>query len=121
VPIASRSSPMSARRSREWRSRSRSLEGVAAARRLGLVHRDVGALEQRLGVLAVLGEDGDADARADAHVDAVDREALLERARDPVPDGIGVGGVGEDDGELVAAQPRELVASSCSTSSTRTA
>src|SRR3954451_10625565 len=48
------------------------VEGVAASRRLRLVHRDVGALQERLGVIAMLREERDADARADAHVDAVD-------------------------------------------------
>ncbi len=56
----------------------------ARAARLGLVHRDVGALEQRLGVVAVLREQRDADAGGDLQLDPLDGEALRQRRGDPL-------------------------------------
>ena len=54
----------------------------ARAARLGLVHRHVGALEQRLGVVPVLREQRDPDARGDLELDPLDGEALRERLCD---------------------------------------
>ena len=75
---------------------------------LGRVHGDVGAAQQRVGVLTVLREAGDADAGADLERQLVDHERLadrLEQARDDhVQDGDVVGVLGEQDPELVAAE-----------------
>ena len=84
---------------------------VAGAHALGLVHRDVGALQQPHGVRRVVGVERDADAGVDVHVDAADRERLLERRAQAQPRGAGgrlVAGL-EDDRELVAAEARERV------------
>ena len=55
--------------------RGEQLEVVAAAL-LGPVHRRVGALQQRLGVLAVLGVEADPAARRDVHVAPVQGKGL---------------------------------------------
>src|SRR3954467_5906819 len=84
---------------------------VARAHALGLVHRDVRALEQPHRVVRVGGEQRDADARIDVDLDAADGEGLLERRAEAQPRGAGrrlVAGL-EDHGELVAAEPRERV------------
>ena len=81
--------------------------------RLGRVHRDVGALDQRLDVVAVLGMAGDADrARRPASV-----VASTGTARAGAPAGLGddarlrgAGDAVEHDAELVAAEPRDRVA-----------
>ena len=79
----------------------------ARAARLRLVHRDVGALHQRLDVAAVLGVGRHADAEADVEPHAGDVERLAERAAHAVGDqerGVGVL-ARQQDGELVAAEP----------------
>ena len=79
---------------------------MADAARLGRVHRDVGALHQRLDVAAVLGEHRDADAGAHEQRQALEAEGLLDRAGEAAGDGLGLldGGAGrQQDGELVAA------------------
>ena len=70
------------------------VEGVPGARGLGLVHRDVGALQQRFGVGAVVGVQRDADARGDPHVDPLDGEALLERRSEAAADRLHAVGTG---------------------------
>jgi hypothetical protein len=82
----------------------------SGARVLGLVHRDVRVAKQRRDVLPVLWMHGDADARHDVHGDLVD----LERARELLADrlrrlerGRRIAVVGQEDGELVAPQPRD--------------
>ena len=52
---------------------------AAAGLLLRHVHRDVGALEQRMDVVTVLRVQGDADAGLDLEGEAVDRERLLQR------------------------------------------
>ena len=84
------------------------VEAVAAAL-LGVVHRGVGALEQRLGVLRVAREGGDADAAADRGALLAELQRLAERGDELARDGGGVelvAEVGEQHGELVAAEPR---------------
>ena len=63
---------------------------VAAARFLGRVHRDVGATQQRLGVLALGREDRDAEAARDVEREPLDRDrvaaaprAAVRRSRTP--------------------------------------
>ena len=46
---------------------------------LGLVHRGVGVLDQRLGIQAVVGVDADADADGDVQIVLVDRDAAAPR------------------------------------------
>ena len=58
------------------------VDGRAGVRALGDVHRDVGVLEQRVRVLPVLAEDGDADARGHLEREAAELERLLERLVD---------------------------------------
>ena len=84
---------------------------VAGAHALGLVHRDVRALQQPHGVAGVRGEQRDADAGVDVDADAADGEGMLERGAQPQPGGARrrlVAGL-EDDRELVAAEPGERV------------
>ena len=81
---------------------------VAAARLLRLVHRDVGALHQRLGRRPVRGEVRDADAGVDAQVDVEDVERLAQRVAEARGDVLGGGGVVEHDGELVAAEAGDV-------------
>ena len=81
----------------------------AGARLLGLVHRDVGALQQRVGVGAVLRAERGADARVHHDLEPVDLERVLERDADPAPD-LGRArqpGAGQQQRELVAAEPRD--------------
>ena len=84
---------------------------VAGAQPLGLVHRHVGALEQAERVGRVLREQGDADAGVDVQPDVGHLERALERGAQPQRGGARGGVVArrEDDGELVAAEPRERV------------
>ena len=80
----------------------------AAALRLGAIERGVGVADQRGGVGAVDREDRDADAQADAHRMAVDRDLVVDRREQPIRQGFGRGGllaVGGDDDEFVAAEP----------------
>ncbi len=78
---------------------------------LRLVHRDVRAAQQSLGVEGVVGEDGDARAGLQDEGEPVEVERGAERgdkvAGDP---GRGRGGVGDGQqhGELVTAEPRGL-------------
>ena len=56
---------------------------------------------------------GDADARPGVHLAAVDHDRLVQGVEDPLGDldhGLGVGGVLEEHGELVAAEPGRRVA-----------
>ena len=85
------------------------VEGVPAPRGLGLVHGHVGVPQEDAGVLAVLREDRDPDAGADLDVDALDREAILQGARDPHPDLLGRARAREEHRELVAAEAGEDV------------
>ena len=89
------------------------VERVAAVGALGRVHGDVGVLEQRLGVLAVLGVERDPDARLDLDADVLELEALGDRrahAGRRVERVLGAADVGEQDGELVAAEAGDRVA-----------
>jgi hypothetical protein len=89
--------------------------GVAAfAVGFGVVHGDVGVADEQVrGVGGVA--DGDADAGVDGHGDVVDGDGLLqggdEALRDGV-DGVVVGDVFDEDGELVAAESGGGVAGS---------
>ena len=75
---------------------------------LRLVHRIVGAAEERRDVVGVLRERRDADARRDEHLGAPDQDARRElvgdapRDRDRV---LGPAKLGEHDDELVASEP----------------
>jgi hypothetical protein len=60
---------------------------AAAGLLLGDVHRDVGALEERMDVVPVLGIEGDSDARFDLESEPVDRERLLEGPAELARDG----------------------------------
>ena len=82
------------------------------ARRLGRVHRDVGAGHDVVGIPDAVVDHRDADARGDGDV-APD----VERLRDPTEDPLGhldravhVADLVEEDGELVAGQPARGVA-----------
>ena len=86
---------------------------AVAALRLGAVEGEVGVLEQRVRVLPVLREQGDADAGGDMHLVAVELERGGERAQDLGRQGRGVGGLRElglHQRELVAAEPGQGVA-----------
>ncbi len=52
---------------------------VAAVSALGRVHRHVRSTQERHGVRAMLGPEGDADTPADVQVVVLDREWLLQR------------------------------------------
>ena len=83
---------------------------LAAAARLGAIHRDVGGAHQRFDAAAMLGAQGDADRGADVDAVAVQFERLGNRQRDPPRDplDLGVGrNFGEEQGELVAGEARE--------------
>jgi len=80
--------------------------GGARAAALGLVHRDVRALHERVGIRRVRGEPGDPDARLDVQRDPVVREGLGDRRADELR-GAGRpvrGAAREQHGELVAAE-----------------
>ena len=86
---------------------------VAAAALLGGVHRDVGALDQRLDVRAVRGVAGDADAGVDLEREALDRERLAQAGEQLARDDVGVAGAaqgGQQHAELVAAEAGDGVA-----------
>ena len=78
---------------------------------LRLVHRDVRVPQQRRHVARVRGREGDADTRLRPDGDAVEHE----RRGDPFPDvvrqrdGDVLGGVGEQHGEFVTAEPDDQV------------
>ena len=78
---------------------------------LGVVHREVGLAEKRIGDAAGL-RHGDTDGRRDGDVFAGDREAAAQSGEDSVARGgdlAGVVDVLEQDGELVAAEARHGV------------
>lgn len=82
-----------------------------AAVALGLVHRHIGAAQQSLGVEGVVGEDGDPRAGFEHEGQSVEVQRGAqggdEMAGRPLGAGEGVGG-GQQDGELVAAEPGRL-------------
>ena len=85
----------------------------AGARALGVVHRDVGALDERVHVGAVLRAVGDADARVEHRHDAVERERAGQRVLQ-APGQLGrqaaVRDPAQEHRELVAAEARQRVA-----------
>ena len=86
---------------------------VAARGGLRGVHGDVGALDQRLDVMAVLGMARDADRAADLQRGGVDGERLAQAGEQALGDlvgGLGADRVVQEDPELVAAEPRDGVA-----------
>ena len=80
-------------------------------RGLRAVQGDVGAAQQVVGVAAVLGVVGEADARAHVEHHAVEHEGVVERAHEPLGQPLAVlqREAGEEDGELVAAEAGERV------------
>lgn len=86
---------------------------VVAALGLGVIHRRVGVPHQRAAVLAVDGVEGDADARRDVDLVAVDQVGLPKGDEHLFGHAGGVRRIvdfGKDDHEFVAAQPGEDVA-----------
>ena len=84
------------------------VEAHAQAVVLGPVHRHVGGAQQLVAVGAVLGVQGQPEARADLQAHAADVEGALERVADPMgalQRRIGGFRVAQQDRELVAAQP----------------
>ena len=89
------------------------VEGVAGVRALGGVHRDVGVLEQRLGVLAVVGVERDPDAGLDLDGELLELEPLGDRlahAGAGLDRRVGAADVGDQHRELVAAEAGDGVA-----------
>ena len=90
--------------------------GVELAARvvvLGQVHRDVRTLEQRVDVVAVLGIEGDADARLEVEPDALELERAPQLGADLLGDPERVVLVRhrrQQQAELVAAEARDRVA-----------
>ena len=88
----------------------------AATAALGLVHRVVGVLEERVRVGRVLRVQRDADRRADVEERIGDLEGLVERGGDPLARGLRgtarvlVAAGAEQEQELVAALARQHVA-----------
>ena len=118
----SRSSPSSSSRRAAVVVARGQVDLVAGARALGLVHRDVGALEQAERVARVLGEERDADAGVDVHADPADaRTSCSSAARSRRPAALARRLVArvEHDRELVAAEPRQRVARRAAPSSRR--
>ncbi len=89
------------------------VEAEALLRFLGVVHRHVGRLQQRHGVLAVLGIDRNADAGAQQHLAAEEHERALQVVVDLLGDAahhlVGAHAI-QHDAELVAAEARHQVA-----------
>ena len=85
---------------------ARRVDRLARAGPLGRVHGDVGPPHQRLGVLAVLGEQGNADAGADVDPVPVHLDRPAQFDQHPLRDEDGLLPVRprQEDGELVAAQ-----------------
>ena len=84
----------------------------AAAVGLGAVERHVGVLQELVGVGAVGGRERDADAGVDHHHVAVNVVGRADRLGDAPGQPLRVGGIGDvglDDGELVAADARDGV------------
>ncbi len=80
---------------------------------LHVVHRRVGVRGERLGVGAVVGKHGAADAHADADFAVAQRDRRADRtdeARDDLLDLAGRTDASQQDDELVAARPRDEVA-----------
>jgi hypothetical protein len=89
------------------------VEADAQTAVLGRVHRDVGVLQQRLDVVPVHAGQRDADAGVDIQRDAVHLDGRLhgaQRAVGQLPCGLLVVHGGQQDGELVAAEPGHSVA-----------
>ena len=89
-------------------------EAVAvAALGLGPVQRKVGVLEQRIGVDAIVRRQGDADARPDRHLAAIEVVGLGNRGEDAVGEDdhavLAIPLDGLEDGEFVATQPRDVI------------
>ena len=85
---------------------------VAAAGLLGRVHRDVGALLERLVVLAVHRVQRDADAGVDLQAHALEHERLAQVREQVLGDGgrvLGLLDAREQDAELVAAEAGDRV------------
>ncbi len=94
-------------------ARREELEGVAPLV-LRLIHRDVGVVEQSHRLRAVDGAYRDSDARGDGDLPAADVERLLESGADVARHRLDLErafDVLEQDGELVAAEPSDQVAS----------
>ena len=75
---------------------------------LGQVHGDIRPLQQQGGIVAVLGRHGDAGAGGDGQGQSVHLDRALHFDVELVDDfdgALGVGHVGDHQGELVAAQP----------------
>ena len=92
---------------------SGAVELDAALVRLRRVHGDVRPLHQGRRVRPVSGRDRDADARRHVHLHVGDRERLLQDGGDPegnLDGGRVTGDVGEQDPELVPAEPGDHVA-----------
>src|SRR5436309_1685249 len=69
---------------------------------LGFVHRDIGVLDQRVGILAVLGREGDADACLDPQTHPVDGDLFGQRRLD-------LRGRGDANSAPARGEERELV------------
>ncbi|MCY1174705.1 hypothetical protein D9M73_149160 [compost metagenome] len=87
------------------------IELIAVARTgLGQRHGLLGLLQQFLGAVTVLGEQGDADGGAQADLLMVEgkrRFEIIENALCQLGGLVGLFDIGLDQGELVAAQPRQ--------------
>jgi hypothetical protein len=80
---------------------------------LHVVHRHVGVLHQHVGVAAVVGVEGDAGARREVELAALDDVRRPELAQQVLRDRCGVGRIAhflQHHDELVAAEPRHGVA-----------
>ena len=80
---------------------------------LGDVHRDVGVLQQRGEVAAVIGRDRDADTGLDVEADSFEDERRGQLGTDAPAESLrvyGIGDVRQQDDELVAAEPGDAVA-----------
>ena len=76
---------------------------------LGAVHRDVGALDQQLGRVAVIGKDRDPDRRLDRERKLLDEDRLLEGGANPFDrreEAVVLGGLRQQQAELVTAESR---------------
>ena len=86
---------------------------VVAPLLLGPVHRRVGVADERFRVVTVRRIDGDADARRDEELAAVDPEGIVDRFAD-LPGDLGRvffgGDARDEERELVAAEARDRVA-----------
>ena len=85
---------------------------AVAALVLGAVKRQIGLHHHRLGTGGFGREQGDADARGDADLVALDAERHGQKLADPggkFPGGLRIGDCRQQNGELVAAEPRHQV------------